>query len=46
MVNHTIDEPHFGPHQLFLYPYSSKYLLLCSAKEEKNYSGWEQLEGE
>jgi len=25
-----------GAHQMFGYPYSSKYFILCSAKEKKN----------
>jgi len=36
-----------GAHQLFGYPYSSKYLLLCLAEQKKEiHTGLEHLEGE
>jgi len=48
MGNQIVDGPHLmdwlkntmevnGVHQLFGYPYSSKYHLLCSAEERNSY---------
>jgi len=32
-----------GAHQMFGYPYSSKYFILCSAKEEKFIQVWNNV---